>query len=74
MGGGPMGGFGGGNGKYSLQFAVSARNLLNSTNPSNPVGNISSPLFGISNSLAGFGPMGGNAGNRVVDVSLRFTF
>lgn len=74
MGGGPMGGFGGGSGKYSLQFSVSARNLLNSTNPSNPIGNISSPLFGISNSLAGFGPMGGNAGNRVLDVSLRFTF
>lgn len=73
--GGPMGGgFGGGSGKYSLQFSVGARNLLNSTNPSNPIGNISSPLFGQSNGLAGFGPMGGNAGNRVVDLSLRFTF
>ena len=68
------GGFGGGSSKYSLQFSVSARNLLNSTNPSNPIGNISSPLFGLSNGLAGFGPMGGNAGNRVVDLSLRFTF
>ncbi|MDZ7637983.1 MAG: carboxypeptidase regulatory-like domain-containing protein [Bryobacterales bacterium] len=73
MGGG-MGGFGNGSGKYSLQFSVSARNLLNTTNPSNPIGNISSPLFGQSNGLAGFGPMGGNAGNRVVDLSLRFNF
>ncbi|MCC6264101.1 MAG: carboxypeptidase regulatory-like domain-containing protein [Bryobacterales bacterium] len=72
---GPMGGgFGGGSGKYSLQFSVSARNLLNSTSPSNPIGNLSSPLFGQSNGLAGFGPMSGNAGNRVVDLSLRFTF
>ncbi len=76
MGGpGPMGGgFGGGSGRYSLQFSVGARNLLNSTSASNPIGNISSPLFGQSNGLAGFGPMGGNAGNRVVDLSLRFTF
>lgn len=76
MGGpGPMGGgFGGGSGKYSLQLSASARNLFNSTSPSNPIGNLSSPLFGQSNGLAGFGPMGGNAGNRVVDLSLRFTF
>ncbi|MCW5966412.1 MAG: TonB-dependent receptor [Bryobacterales bacterium] len=72
--GGPMGGFGGGSGKYSLNFSVNARNLFNTTNPGNPVGNLSSALFGQSTSLAGFGPMGGNAGNRIVEASLRFTF
>lgn len=75
-GGGPrmMGGFGGGSGKYSLTFSLSARNLLNTTNPGNPIGNISSPLFGQSTSLAGMGPMGGSGGNRIVEASLRFTF
>lgn len=74
MGGGPMGGFGGGSSRYSLNLSLSARNLFNTTNPGNPVGNLASPLFGQSTSLAGFGPMGGNAGNRIVEASLRFTF
>ena len=73
-GGGPMGGFGGGSTRYSLTFSMSARNLFNTTNPGNPVGNISSPLFGQSTSIAGFGPTGGNAGNRILEASLRFTF
>ncbi len=71
---GGMGGFGGGSGRYSLNLSVSARNLFNTTNPGNPVGNLASPLFGQSTSLAGFGPMGGNAGNRILEASLRFTF
>jgi hypothetical protein len=72
---GPMGGFGGASSKYSLTLGLNARNLLNTTNPANPVGNLASPLFGLSTSLAGFGPMGGNnAGNRILEASLRFTF
>lgn len=75
--GGMMAGMGGsGENRYSLTFSVSARNLLNTTNPGNPIGNLSSPLFGISNSLAGgFGPGGGGgAGNRRIELSLRFSF
>lgn len=88
-GGGPPGGgfigrggpppalFGGSSGKkYSLTLAVSARNLFNFVNLSPPVGNLSSPLFGQSLSLAGgFGPMGSSAAsNRRIDLQLRFTF
>lgn len=74
--GGMMAGMGGsGENRYSLTFSASARNLLNTTNPGNPIGNLSSPLFGISNALAGgFGPGGGAAGNRRIELSLRFSF
>jgi hypothetical protein len=79
-GGGPGGPFGVGgssDNRYSLTLSVSARNLLNTTNLGNPIGNLSSPLFGQSNSLAGgFGPGGGMgaAGNRRIELSLRFSF
>ncbi|MBS1833745.1 MAG: carboxypeptidase regulatory-like domain-containing protein [Acidobacteria bacterium] len=83
-GGGP-GGFGGGGNsgkRYSLTLSVSARNLLNTVNLSTPVGNLSSALFGQSTSTAGGGfggggPMGGDgsgAGNRRIDIQLRFSF
>lgn len=70
--------------RYSLTLSISARNLLNTTNPGNPIGNLSSPLFGVANSLmGGFGPGaggpgggggGGAAGNRRIELSLRFSF
>lgn len=86
--GGPGGGgmFGGGSSgkKYSLTFSVSARNLFNHVNPGMPLGTLTSPLFGQSNSLAGggFGPGGGGGGggaanvtsNRRIDLQLRFSF
>ena len=89
-GGGPMGmggrGGGGGGGmrgmfgdaltdhRYNLTFSASARNLLNSTNPGPVVGNLSSSFFGQSLSLANaFGPASG-AGNRRVELGLRFNF
>ena len=75
--GGPGGGgFGGGGGRYSLTLSVQARNLLNNVNLGIPVGNLTSPLFGQSTQLAGgFGPGGGGAaGNRRIDLSLRFSF
>ncbi len=59
--------------RYALTFSVSARNVLNITNPGTPIGNLSSPLFGESNSSAGFG-RGGNAGNRSVMLQMRFSF
>jgi len=78
------GGFGGwgspSNSRYNLEFSVNARNVFNIVNLGTPVGNLSSPIFGQSNSIAGgFGPggMGGgstSAFNRRIDLQVRFTF
>jgi hypothetical protein len=93
-GGGPRGGGGGPRGggaasgkKYSLTFSASARNLLNHVNYGSPIGNLASPLFGLSNSLGGGfggpggggrgpggGGGGGGAGNRRIDLQLTFSF
>jgi hypothetical protein len=80
--GGRGGGFGGGNtGKrYNVTANISARNAFNHTNLGQPVGNLTSPLFGQSNTLAGGGPGGGGqgangaAGNRKVELQIRFQF
>jgi hypothetical protein len=88
MGGGGMRGMdGGGNtGKrYNLTLSISARNLFNHVNPGPPFGDLSSPRFGQSNSIAsgGFGgggpggPGGGGGGaanNRRIELQLRFSF
>jgi hypothetical protein len=88
MGGGPgmgmmqMGGGGGGASekKYTLNVGVFFQNLLNTVNLSQPVGNLSSPLFGQSQGLSGgFGGFGGpggssNAGNRRISISMRLNF
>jgi hypothetical protein len=72
--------------RYSLTLSVSAQNLLNHTNAGNPVTSLSSPLFGQSLSSAGgfgMGPGGGGpggpggggaAGNRKIELQLRFSF
>jgi hypothetical protein len=62
--------------RYSLTFGVQARNVLNRVNLGVPVGNLSSPLFGESNSLAGgFGPGGpSTAANRKIDLMVTFNF
>jgi hypothetical protein len=70
--GGP-GGAGGGRGRYSLTFNVDARNVFNKVNKGNPSGNVTSPLFGIANSLAG-GPYSTGAAVRRIDLSLAFGF
>jgi hypothetical protein len=76
-GGGGMGGFFGGGGTtnrtYNLTFSVMARNLLNSLNPGSPVGNLSSPFFGQSISIAG-GPFSSASANRRVDLQVKFSF
>ena len=79
-GGGPGGGGGGGmfggspsNNRYNLTFSVNARNIFNNVNVSNPIGNLSSPLFGESNSLAG-GPFSSSTANRKIDLQLSFSF
>ncbi len=60
--------------RFNLTLSMSARNLLNSTNPGPVVGNLSSEFFGQSLSLANaFGPVSG-AGNRRLEMGLRFSF
>lgn len=77
---GPMGGFGGGGAgkKYSLTASVNARNVFNVVNLAAPNGNLTSPFFGQSTSLAGgMGPFGGGgsaAGNRRIEFQLRLSF
>ncbi|HKT48431.1 MAG TPA: carboxypeptidase regulatory-like domain-containing protein, partial [Candidatus Acidoferrales bacterium] len=73
-GGGYRGGFGFDNSGYcySLSFAVGARNLFNYVNVSQPIGNLSSPLFGLSNGLAG-GPYSSSSANRRIDLQLTFS-
>jgi len=72
------GGFGGGNagGRYNLTFSLNFNNILNHTNLGNPVGNLTSRLFGQSTSTAGgFGGFGGQgAYNRRIDAQIRFSF
>jgi hypothetical protein len=88
-GGGPGGGLGprglsGGGGnpfafgqstnrRYNLTFSISARNLFNTFNPGNPVGNLSSYLFGQTLSVGG-GPFASASANRRVDLQVRFSF
>jgi hypothetical protein len=76
-GGGDRGGmFGGGNpsnNRYNLTFSVNARNVCNNVNVSNPIGNLSSPLFGQSNSLAG-GPFSSSTASRRIDLQMSFNF
>ena len=59
------------NRRYNLTFSISARNLFNTFNPGNPVGNLSSPLFGQTLSVGGFGS---SSANRRVDLQVRFSF
>jgi hypothetical protein len=81
-GGGPMmimmggPGAGGPSKKYNLTASVSAQNALNHANYAAPNGNLSSPFFGQSLSLAGgFGPIGGGGTyQRKIDFQLRFGF
>jgi hypothetical protein len=60
---------------YKLRLSVSARNLLNTVNPGAPVGNLASPLFGLSNSIAyGAGPDRQTGNNRFFDFQALFAF
>jgi hypothetical protein len=97
-GGGPRGGGGGGGGgfggggfggadgshRYNLTLSLNFQNILNHANLGLPVGNLSSPFFGLSTSTGGnFGGFGGGGGgggacggacNRRIDASVRFSF
>lgn len=61
--------------RYIFNLSANFQNLLNNTNEALPIGNLSSPLFGFSNSGAGrFGGGGQSAGNRRIEFQLRFNF
>jgi hypothetical protein len=75
-GGGP--GFGGFDSnssgrRYGLTFSVAAQNVFNNVNLGTPIGNLTSPLFGESNSLAGR-PFSTNTSNRRLDLQVSFNF
>jgi hypothetical protein len=81
--GGIFGGPGGaGDSRYQMTFSVNVNNIFNRTNFGPPVGNLSSSQFGLPRSSAGsfggFGPGGGGpggaAGNRRVELQIRFNF
>jgi len=86
-GGAPRGGFGGGGGgrggglgggntsthRYNLTATISARNLFNHANDGTPNGALNSAFFGQSLALAQ-GVGGGTAGNRKIELQLRFSF
>ncbi len=83
-GGGPRGGFGGGMGgamglgsttnrRYNLTFSINARNVFNNINFAPLVGNLSSPLFGQANAIAG-GPYGSSSAPRKIELQAMFTF
>ena len=63
--------------RYNLIVSMSVRNLLNHNNPGPIIGNITSPLFGRANQVAG-APNGEgfseNASNRRLELQLRLTF
>src|SRR5215213_9652768 len=61
--------------RYTVTFSVNIQNLLNHTNLTNPIGNLSSPQFGQSiSSAGGSGGPGSSAGNRRMQVQIRFGF
>jgi hypothetical protein len=58
-----------------MTLSAEFRNLLNSVNPSAPVGVLSSPQFGEAQGVSGFGPGGGaQTANRRMELQLRFNF
>ncbi len=63
--------------RFNLIVSMSIRNLLNHTNPGPINGNITSPLFGMANQMAGGLNGEGfseNANNRRLELQIRLTF
>jgi hypothetical protein len=63
--------------RYNLTFGMSIRNLLNHNNPGPIIGNITSPLFGFANQIAGAQNGEGfyeTANNRRLEMQIRFAF
>ena len=75
-GGGPGSGFSvaaATNRRYNLTLSVSARNIFNRVNLAPPIGNLSSPQFAESNTLAG-GPFSYGSATRRIDLQILFSF
>ncbi|HXZ39247.1 MAG TPA: carboxypeptidase regulatory-like domain-containing protein [Terriglobales bacterium] len=72
-GGGMMGGGVTTGRRYNLTFSVSARNVLNRVNLGTPIGELSSPQFAQSISLAG-GPFSSAGASRRIDLQVLFSF
>jgi hypothetical protein len=81
---GPGGGFGGATGgpiglgsatnrRYNLTFGINARNIFNNINFAPLVGNLSSPIFGQPNAIAG-GPYGSSSAPRKIELQAMFSF
>lgn len=61
--------------RYNLTASISARNLLNHVNEGPIIGQITSPLFGEANQVAGgYGAFAETANNRRLELQMRFTF
>ena len=67
-----------GNGKkespYKLRLYVSIQNLFNTNNPAVPVGNLSSPLFGLSTSSSTEAGSSNQNNNRKLSFSINVSF
>jgi hypothetical protein len=61
------------NRQYSLTLGFAARNIFNIVNLAPPIGNLSSPLFGQSNALAG-GPFSSPSANRTIELQAMLSF
>ncbi|HUZ47203.1 MAG TPA: carboxypeptidase regulatory-like domain-containing protein [Terriglobia bacterium] len=61
------------NRRYQVEMGVMVHNVFNMVNLGTPVGNLSSPIFGQSNSLAG-GFFGSQSANRSINMFMRFSF
>ncbi len=59
--------------RYSLNFTAMGRNVFNNVNLAPPVGVLQSPLFGMSNALAG-GFFSSPSSNRSIDLQVSFNF
>ncbi|HLK65942.1 MAG TPA: carboxypeptidase regulatory-like domain-containing protein [Bryobacteraceae bacterium] len=63
--------------RYNLTISMSIRNLLNHNNPGPIIGNITSPLFGMANQIAGSQNGEGfyeTANNRRLELQIKFAF
>ncbi len=61
------------NRRYQLEVGAMVHNIFNMVNLGIPVGNLSSPIFGQSNSIAG-GFFSGQSANRSINLFMRFSF
>jgi len=71
--GGPMSLGSATNRRYNLTFSVNARNIFNNINYAPLVGNLSSPIFGQPNAIAG-GPFGSSSAPRKFELQAMFSF